>query len=233
MGTGCPPPPRASLGHAMALSTTAARRAPFSAVSGMEPGTGSRAAAGKPVPSGDPLTPLGPKFSEPSPCHSNAGGCRGAAPPRRPRHRHGAPMALGARRECSLQPCAGGVFMLCIPVRFEMSYWTSLGNFNILKRKIKKKEKEKTPSTFPQSRPRIPGALYGCTRCAPVAAAPLSLTSISPLVLPPALSSLCRDFRLFVRRWSRPGTRRGSVPGAPRQGGRGAGTAAPVRPCGG
>lgn len=35
--------------------------------------------------------------------------------------------------------------MLCVPVRFEMSYWTSLGNFNILKRKIKKKEKEKTP----------------------------------------------------------------------------------------
>lgn len=35
--------------------------------------------------------------------------------------------------------------MLCVPVRFEMSYWTSLGNFNILKRKIKKKEKEKKP----------------------------------------------------------------------------------------
>lgn len=33
--------------------------------------------------------------------------------------------------------------MLCVPVRFKMSYWTSLGNFNILKRKIKKKEKEK------------------------------------------------------------------------------------------
>lgn len=54
-------------------------------------------------------------------------------------------MALGARRECSLQPYAGGVFMLCIPVRFEMSYWTSLGNFYILKRKIKKKEKEPPP----------------------------------------------------------------------------------------
>lgn len=51
--------------------------------------------------------------------------------------------AMGACRECSLQPCASGVFMLCVPVRFEMSYWTSLGNFNILKRKIKKKEKQK------------------------------------------------------------------------------------------
>lgn len=117
-------------------------------------------------------------------------------------------------------------------VRFEMSYWTSLGNFNILKRKIKKKEKEKKTPTFTQSRPRIPGALYGCTRCAPVAAAPLSLTSISSLVLPPALSSLCRDFRLLVRRWSRLGTRRGSEPGAPGQGGTGAGTAA-VRACDG
>lgn len=134
MGTGCPSSPRADLGHAVALSTTAARQAPFSAVWGVEPGTGSRADAGKPVPSGDPLTPLGPEFSEPSPRHSNAGVCRGAVAALAR-----ALMALGACRECSLQPCAGGVFMLC----FEMSYWTSLGNFNILKIKIKKKEKGK------------------------------------------------------------------------------------------
>lgn len=108
MGTGCPPPPRVARGHTMALSTTAARRAPFSAVLGMEPGTGSRAAAGKPVPSGDPLTPLGPKFSEPSPCHSDAGGCRGAAPPRCPRHRHGHPWLWerAGNAPCSPVPAA-------------------------------------------------------------------------------------------------------------------------------
>lgn len=184
---------------------------------------GQQGTAGKPV----TLTALGPEFSEPSPCHSGAGVCRGAAVALAP-----APMALGACRECSLQPRARGLFMLCVPVRFEMSYWTSLGNFNILKRKIKKKEKEKNPPTFTQSGPRIPGALYGCTRCAPVAAAPLSLTSISPLVLPPALSSLCRDFRL------RPALEPPRYPQRVRAGssgprGKRGGDAAPVRPCGG
>lgn len=98
------------------------------------------------MPSGAPFTPLSPEFSEPSPCPSDAGVCRGAGTALAP-----APMALGACRECSLQPCASGVFMLYVPVRFEMSYWTSLGNFNILKKIIKKKEKEKNPPTFTQS----------------------------------------------------------------------------------
>lgn len=110
MGTGCPSLLRAALGHAMALSTTAAMRAPFSAVLGMEPGTGSRAAAGRPVLSGDPLTPLGPKFSEPSPCHSDAGvSCPGTGTRTRT-HGFGSvpgmlPTALCRRGFHAVRPC--------------------------------------------------------------------------------------------------------------------------------
>lgn len=57
--------------------------------------------------------------------------------------------------------------MLCVPVRFEMSCWTSLGNSNILKRKIKKKEKEKkSPNLYSVPCTSPVRFLYGCIICA-------------------------------------------------------------------
>lgn len=46
------------------------------------------------------------------------------------------------------------------------SYWTSLGNFNVLKRKIKKKEKEKPPNLYSIPYTTPVRLLYGYIICA-------------------------------------------------------------------
>ena len=98
---------------------------------GTRPGAGSNAAAGKPVPSGEPRTPRVPLFSELFPHRA----VPAVGPPVRD---------AGSTGTCApgIPPAAPlrGVFMLCVPVRCEGSSWTSLGHSNVLKRKIERKK---------------------------------------------------------------------------------------------
>lgn len=147
-------------------------------------------------PSVNPLHTSGPTFSEPFPRRSGTGVCRGAARPRC-RHWHICPIApsRSSGRVPGSYPHspALGAFSCCaFPVRFKVSYWTSLGNFNVLKRRIKKKEKEEPHQTQPLINP-IYGScsltvwLYHMCRLLLSPLVVCLLSSILPLVLPPAL----------------------------------------------
>lgn len=110
----------------------------------------------------------------------------------------------------------GGVFMLSIPVRSKMSYWTSLGNFNVLKRHEKEK---KTPTS---RAPRRARALHGCITRA-ITAGSLSEFNIAPCsaagsVLPVLSLQPPADARAppGPRRRSSVGTGGGAPPGVTR-----------------